>query len=371
MQCDHPASFVCNGVSVLVNGKAAPVTMVFTGEVHFQVPFALTGIGATIQVTNQVGGLMLQSEPFEAAVAPIAPSIIINGGGSSGVGLFDLVGGPAITASNPVKPGATVIGYGTGFGATNPVVADGNAPASPAPVVAKVSVTVGGENAPVLFAAMTWPGQYQVNFTLPTDLASGYLPVVMNVGGVNTQAGVTIPVGGPFSVITGVSNNASGALIVASGSWVSIYGSNLSSTTRPWQMSDFAGSSLPLSLDGVSVTIDGKAAAVSYVSPTQINVQVPSDAAAGAVPVVLTNGTDVPGSGTATLATYAPGFFQGPKYVAAVHLDGTYIAPVGYYGSGLNSRPATPGETVELYGTGFGPTTPAVQEGAIPPLQRP
>ena len=63
---------------------------------------------------------------------------------------------------------------------------------------------------------------------------------------------------------------------------------------------------------------------------------------------------------------FAPGFFQGGKYVAAVHYpDGAYVAPVGYYGSGLSSRPATPGETVLLYGTGFGPTNPAVAPGQI------
>jgi uncharacterized protein (TIGR03437 family) len=44
---------------------------------------------------------------------------------------------------------------------------------------------------------------------------------------------------------------------------------------------------------------------------------------------------------------------------------------VGYYGSGTASRPATPGETVLLYGTGFGPTTPAVQAGVIPPAAAP
>ena len=59
------------------------------------------------------------------------------------------------------------------------------------------------------------------------------------------------PTAGP--VITGVSNNASGAPSIESGSWVSIYGTGLSTTTRPWQASDFSGNSLPTTLDNVSV----------------------------------------------------------------------------------------------------------------------
>ena len=358
-----PIPAVCNGVSVLVNGKAAPVHSVFATQVDFQVPFEIAGTSATIQVTNQTGGQTLESAPFTVAVAPTSPGLATADGIGSGVGLFYSVSKVQITASNLANPGDTVEAVGIGFGVTNPVVADGTTAAPPALVVAKVTVTVGGENAAVLSATMGYPGQYDVNFTLPADLPGGNLPLAMNVGGVNTQAGVVIPVTGPPKV-TGVSNDASGALTVAGGSWVSIYGSNLSSTTRPWQTSDFFGIDMPLSLNGVSVKIDGQPAAVSYISPTQINVQAPSDTATGAVQVVVTTSLGT-SAGTVTLEPYAPGFFQGSKYVAAQHADYTYVAPVGYYGSGTASRPATPGETVLLYGTGFGPTTPAVAAGQI------
>ena len=165
--------------------------------------------------------------------------------------------------------------------------------------------------------------------------------------------------------ITGVSNNASGATAIESGSWVSIYGTNLSATSRAWQTGDFSGDTLPTKLDGVSVTINGKSAAVYYISPGQLNVQAPSDSATGPVPVVVTN-TYGTATGTGNLVQYAPGFFaiQG-KYPAAVHLDGAYVAPVGYLGNSVPSRPATPGEVILLYGNGFGPTTPAVPAGQI------
>ncbi len=165
--------------------------------------------------------------------------------------------------------------------------------------------------------------------------------------------------------ISGVSNNASGASGIASGSWVSIYGTNLSATTRAWQTSDFSGNALPTKLDGVTVTINGKSAAVYYVSPGQLNLQAPSDTTIGPVPLVVMN-TLGSASATATLVQYSPGFFalQG-KYAAAVHSDGVYVAPTGYFGNTVASRPAAPGEVILLFGTGFGPTTPAVPAGQI------
>src|SRR5215467_14503338 len=95
-------------------------------------------------------------------------------------------------------------------------------------------------------------------------------------------------------------------------------------TTRSWQISDFLKNALPLSLDGVSVTINGRPAAVSYITPGQVNAQAPDDSAIGPVEVILRNASTSTTS-TAILQSYAPGFFtfQG-KYVAAVHSDGAY-----------------------------------------------
>jgi hypothetical protein len=67
-----------------------------------------------------------------------------------------------------------------------------------------------------------------------------------------------------------------GFTAVAPGSWMEIYGTNLSATTRGWAGSDFSGSNAPTSLDAVKVTIGGQLAFVDYVSPGQVNAQVPS-----------------------------------------------------------------------------------------------
>jgi len=170
--------------------------------------------------------------------------------------------------------------------------------------------------------------------------------------------------GGP--VITGVLNNASGTPVIESGSWVSIYGSGLSTTTGSWQSSDISGTTLPTTLDNVSVLIDGKKAAIAYVSPGQLNVQAPTDSATGMVPVQVSgpNGT---ASATANLQNYSPAFFPvQAKYAAARHnSDGVEVAPVGFLGSSVTSRPAVPGETLQIYATGLGPTTPAVPAGQL------
>ena len=171
---------------------------------------------------------------------------------------------------------------------------------------------------------------------------------------------------GQTPLITGVSNNASGAPAVESGSWVAIYGTGLAATTRSWQASDFSGNNLPTTLDGVSVLIDGKKAAISYVSPGQLNVQAPTDTATGPVPVQVINSAGT-ATGTATLQDYSPAFFIFlTKYAAAVHnSDGVYVAPAGSFGSAATSRPAQPGESLQIYATGFGPTTPAVPAGQL------
>jgi uncharacterized protein (TIGR03437 family) len=153
---------------------------------------------------------------------------------------------------------------------------------------------------------------------------------------------------------------------IASGSWVAIIGAGLSATTRMWSSADFAGDSLPVTLDGVSVTINSKPAAVYYVSPGQVNVLAPDDDAVGPVNVQITNGS---GSGSITVEKRraAPEFFtfgpEGGRYAAAVHSDGTLACKASLYAGAC--RPAAAGEVIVLYGTGFGKTDPAVSSSNI------
>ena len=472
-----PLPTTCNKVQVLVNGVAAPVAYESASAVSFQVPFNVSG-SATIQVTSSLSGTALSSPVVAVPVAATVPGLYSISGTGAGTGYYfdDQQSGIFKQFSTSVQPGDTLELYGTGFGATNPVVAPGIRGPDPLAVcVAAVLLTVNGNAVPVQTAgllpsdspATISPGADEVVFTVPAGLAAGTYPMVVTVGGVKSQtvqlvvapppvvitsispatpasgapqvvtvtgtgfeSGLTVTMGLPgsgsttisgsqiqsvtatsfqmtvtfgatgtytirvsnpdggqsgifeFAVgppaamsVTKVENAASYAPGIEGGSWVSIIGTGLASNTRIWLASDFVGlgNGLPLSLDGVSVTIDGKPAAVYYISSTQLNVQAPTDSSLGTVSVAVKNSSGT-ASGATTLQNYSPAFFPltspsnplgPPVYAAAVHLDGVIVVPAGFYGAAATTRPATPGETVEIYGTGFGPTNPAVLAGQL------
>jgi uncharacterized protein (TIGR03437 family) len=182
-------------------------------------------------------------------------------------------------------------------------------------------------------------------------------------------AGVSVIITQPTMVptITAIENAASSLPGISPGSWVTIYGVSVAGTTRVWNATDFNGTNLPTQLDLVGVTINGKAAYISYVSPTQINVLSPADATQGTVPVQVTYAGARSNILYATENPYAPALFTfsppGQQYVAATHADGRLIGSTALY-PGLTT-PATSGEIITFYGTGFGPTDPATDVGQV------
>jgi uncharacterized protein (TIGR03437 family) len=158
----------------------------------------------------------------------------------------------------------------------------------------------------------------------------------------------------------------------APGSWIEIYGSNLSANMRSWTGADIVNGNAPRSLDGVSVSIGGMAAFLDYISPGQIVALVPSNAPTGSsMPVTVTNsnGTSIPFSlpvNPTQPGLLAPDSFKigGNQYVVALFSDGqTFVLPQGAI-AGAASRPARPGETITLYGVGFGPVDHGFVVGA-------
>lgn len=177
---------------------------------------------------------------------------------------------------------------------------------------------------------------------------------------------------GPAPIISanGVVNGASFAGPITAGSWFTIFGSNLSSgNPRIWNSGDFVNGRLPTSLDGVGVTVNGVPAYIYYISPTQINALAPEDLPAGQVTVQVINPAGSSNSITATAQAEAPEFFrfsQGSgNYAAALLPNGSYIAAAGLLGSGVSSRPAKPGDVIELFAAGLGPTNPPFLDGTI------
>jgi len=131
----------------------------------------------------------------------------------------------------------------------------------------------------------------------------------------------------------------------SSGGWVTIFGRQLGSSARSWTPSDVRDGRLPTSLDGTSVRINGRAAFLSYVSPGQLNALAPDDDATGTVTVEVERDHSLVTAFPARKDHLAPAFFGRGQSVQA-------------------------GGRAELYGTGFGPTDPAVPAGLLfhPPL---
>lgn len=139
------------------------------------------------------------------------------------------------------------------------------------------------------------------------------------------------------------------------GSWAEVKGTGLSNITRLWTGYDFLnlGNALPTSLSGVQVMVNNSPAAVYYVSPTQINFEVPSGVTGTASVQVIVNGTPS-NTLTAAAAANAPGLFantvNGVNYPAALFaLSGGYVGPSNVPGY----RNAIPGNIIELYATGL------------------
>jgi uncharacterized protein (TIGR03437 family) len=141
-----------------------------------------------------------------------------------------------------------------------------------------------------------------------------------------------------------------------------IYGNNLSATTRGWAGSDFSGTKAPTTLDNVKVTIGGQLAFIDYVSPGQINAQVPSNTPTGAQQMTVSNNAGTSSNYAITVNPLQPGLLApaafivgGKQYVAAQFSDGvTFVMPPNAI-PGVPSRQAKPGETIVIYGVGFGP----------------
>ena len=167
----------------------------------------------------------------------------------------------------------------------------------------------------------------------------------------------------PILSATNVVNGASFQPALAPNTWVTITGGNLSGTTRVWDNDDFVNSALPEDIDSVSVTLNGTYAYVEYVSPGQLNVLLPVGLASGQVQLQTYNFGLASAAVTVQIQDVAPAFFLQSDgiHIAATHANGTLVGPTTITGA----TPAGPGETIVLYGTGFGVTNPATPAGQL------
>jgi len=181
----------------------------------------------------------------------------------------------------------------------------------------------------------------------PTVIAYGFSGIDANGNQWSQETPVQFYGPAYFSVITGLSNAASGQSVYAPGMALSVYGSGLASLTE-------TATSLPLpaTLANVSLTVNGVPAPLYFVSSGQINVQIPYETQTGAA-VLDINSQGNKYSFSFLVQSAAPGIFTDLK---------------------KNTVPfasAARGQTVTLFITGEGTVSPALASGATPPPDTP
>jgi len=139
------------------------------------------------------------------------------------------------------------------------------------------------------------------------------------------------------------------------GSFASLNGSNITTVTRTWRGFDFFNLSnkLPQNLSGVSLTVNGNAAAIYYIAPNQIDFLVPDNIGGTAVVQVTNNGVSS-NTVTAPSTSSSPGIFpytlSSVNYPAAVFFSDGLV--VGNPANGTGYRQAKPGDIIEFFATG-------------------
>ncbi|HXW13628.1 MAG TPA: peptidase S8, partial [Terriglobia bacterium] len=184
------------------------------------------------------------------------------------------------------------------------------------------------------------PGVYQALVAIQSpDAIPQYLtvPVSMVIGASSTTS------------IGGAANNGSGAASFAPGEEIAVYGSQLA----PARTSLVAGElPLPLSLAGVSATVNGVSAPVYFASPGQLDLQIPYETSIGPAVLAVNNNGQV-AAFALNIASTAPGMF------------GLWTP------NGIPVTTAQQGAVVVTYITGEGDVTPTLATGATPPSTTP
>jgi uncharacterized protein (TIGR03437 family) len=172
-------------VSVTVNGVPAPLYYVSASQVNIQIPYEVAG---QQQVSVSVGYNGIASAAQGIQIAASAPRIypgVVNADGSPN------------SPDNPAAAGTIVTLFATGQGVTSPQSVTGKAAAAPYPQpVAPVRVSIGGQDAEILFAgsAPGTVGVLQVNVRLPAGVAGNTASVLLTIGEATSQKGVVVSV---------------------------------------------------------------------------------------------------------------------------------------------------------------------------------
>ena len=167
---------------------------------------------------------------------------------------------------------------------------------------------------------------------------------------------VALAIDAPVAPANGIVNGASFSkdAVNSPGSIVSLFGTNLASGTA-----SNAGLPLPTNLLGTQVLVSGKYfAPLFYVSPTQINFQMPTEAAGNPVSLVVISSGVTSLAAAVKMAPEIPGIFTatpgGTGQAAALNQDNSPNSA---------QNPAAAGSVIQIFATGLGVTNPAAATG--------
>ncbi len=194
-------------IAVEVAGQRVPVTYVQSDQINAQVPtLTQTGTVNVLVIANPGQVNELRSDVGTISLQNYAPQLFTFNGSSVAAliaGTATPVANPSVAASGrPAKPGEIISLFGTGFGPTEPVYQAGEIASSTTPVKLRdpVTIAVGGTTlaaSDVLFAGAApglISGLYQINIRIPAATADGDIPVSVQIGGITSATGTTIPV---------------------------------------------------------------------------------------------------------------------------------------------------------------------------------
>ena len=193
---DNAVHNALSSTRVLFDDVPAPVIYTVAGQLSVFAPYSLAGKTST-QVVIEYRGK--RSTPLTVPVVATVPGMFTisrTGKGQGAILNQDYkVNGP----SNPAPRGSYVQMFATGEGAVSPVLPDGQVVGSTLPKpLAAVQVKIGGRTLKAAYAggSPTNPaGLLQVNVQIPVDMSPGdAVPVSIIVGGVESQAGVTLAI---------------------------------------------------------------------------------------------------------------------------------------------------------------------------------
>lgn len=315
-----------------------------------------TAAGCQWTAASNASWIIITSGASGTGSGTVSISVAANPGTASRTGTLTIAGqtftviqsGAAVACEYSISPGSASVAA-TASAGTVSVTTTSGCPWTATSSSSWITITTGGSGT----------GSGNVTYAVAANAGTPSRTGTLTIAGKTftlTQAGAT-PVEIPAIGAGGILNAADYTPIVAPGGMMAIFGTKLAPATRT-----APSVPLPNSLEGVSVeVVDGGrvlSAALFFVSPNQINAQVPFEVTSATVDVRVRTAGGVSNAESVVVAKRAPRVFtksqDGRGEPVLLHANFTFVS---------SDSPAQPKETLIMYVTGLGAVSPALATG--------